>query len=278
MTQIFKHRFTQILLVAFAAASLCSCNDPVKGCLDVAATNFDVNADENCCCIYPKLILDVEQNFGDSTVYLPEGKYEYAPGQWLRLNSVAFYLADFQLVQNGATFRPTDSLDLKVFPDSLAQKFQNDFLLVRRTPGTLPIGTFRQADEFSEIRFVVGLPDAARQVVPGLAPTGHALRSPLSGMWNSGQKFAFAQVVFARDTATGTATDTLNFFPPDFPKIDFSTTPALPLKHKTGYDFHVKLTVDFKKWFAGLDLSNADPTAIKAAVWANLPASFSVSQ
>ena len=50
------------LLSILMAVLLSACYEPTEGCLDVRATNFDLDADEGCadCCTYPELSLRFE--------------------------------------------------------------------------------------------------------------------------------------------------------------------------------------------------------------------------
>ena len=52
-------KLSRISLCLYVVLSLTACFEPQEGCTDIAATNFDASADENCtdCCTYPKLQL-----------------------------------------------------------------------------------------------------------------------------------------------------------------------------------------------------------------------------
>lgn len=267
----------QFLFCCLLATVFSACFEPVEGCLDTSATNFEATADNDCCCVYPNLILDVEQYFGgDTVVYLADRWYKLDTGDSLRFKTIVFYLADFQLFQDGVWLPVADTLRLKTYPDSAEQRFTDDFQLIRRTPGSYTLGEFRTAGDFTEVKFSLGLSDAANKIIPVLAPTNHPLRPQAELLWAENQGFALAKIVFERDTATATPPDTLALFPPGFPKIDL-TFPG-SFDHQSGYDFRLKLKVDFRQWFEGVDLSADDIQTIKNKVAANLPQGFAVSQ
>lgn len=273
MTIVKKHFLFFALLL-----SLASCFDPKEGCLDIAATNFDAAADEDCCCVYPQLVLTVNQVY-DTLAFKNDSLYLAENGQWFRLRSVAFYLSDFQLFQNGELFRVSDTLTLNTFAgsDTSAQLFTNDFQLVRRSPLVYPVGTFRQDGIFEEVNFRFGLSDDAQKVVPTKAPAGHPLSAQTDSLWRGqANGFVFLQVVVVRDSLSATPNDTLRFLQTDLGQPRIGAVGQF--LHPTGYDFPLLLTADYKKMFEGVNWSVHDISAWKTRIVANLPDVFSVSQ
>lgn len=255
-----------------------ACFEPKEGCLDIAATNFDAQADEDCCCTYPQLLLSVDQVY-DTLLFRNDSAYVSDDGHWFRIHSVAFYLSDFQLFQNGAAFQTSDTLRLKTLAgsDTLEQVFTDDFLLVRRSPLEYSVGTFRQDGVFEEVRFRLGLSQEAQKILPNKAPNTHPLATQTDGLWLSNTAgFVFLQAVVSADTAAATLPDTLRFSQADL---------GLPLvgatgqfSHTTGYDFPLRMRADYKKMFADVNWTTGDITTWKQQIVANLPGVFSVSQ
>jgi hypothetical protein len=263
-----------LLLLAVAA-----CHTPVKGCLELAATNFDASADKNCCCEYPKLVFNIDQYFGDSDVYIPGKLVEWSPGNLGRLNSVVFYLSDFQVQQNDEFMPVTDTIRLKTYPNSASQLFTNDFQLVRRikSPKEYKIGEFREGGSFSAVKFSLGLSETANQVIATQAPSGHPLQTQEEYLWlNQTDGYVFLQIILTRDTAASTLPDTLNFTKADFAKKEMNFTGDFT--HKEGYDFTLLMNLNFKPWFEGIDWVMDDQIAIKSKIVQNLPNAFHVVQ
>ncbi len=261
-----------IILVCFSA-----CFEPKEGCLDIAATNFDAGADKDCCCEYPKLVLRVDQVY-DTLLFLNDSLYPDASGHKFRIKSVAFYLSDFQLFQNGESFRVSDTLTLNTFlgNDTTSQLFTNDFQLVRRSPIDYVIGAFRQDGNFDALSFRFGLSDEAQKIIPTKAPNGHPLSPQPDSLWR-GQTagFVFLEAVVVRDSSA-TPPDTLRFLQSDLgqPLIG-----AMGLfVHPTGYNFPLVLKVDYNKMFEGVNWTVHDTSAWRAKIVLNLPNTFSVSQ
>ena len=259
---------------------VCSaCFEPREGCLDIAATNFDAAVDDNCCCTYPALKLTMLPRY-DTLVWKPDTAYEYSPGQWFRLKEAVFYLAEFQLVQNGETFKTEDTLSLSVLSsmgDTVQQQFTNDFQLIRRTNVNYSVGTFQPSGTFESIGFTLGLGDDANRVLPALAPDGHPLAVQPEKLWlGTDTGFVALKLVFTRDTFSATVPDTLLFSRPDFDNSVIVKNGTFV--HENGYDFSLEFTVNYREFFRGVDLSTGDISAWKAQIIGNLPEVFSVSQ
>lgn len=270
--------------LAFGLPVLCmlffsNCYEPREGCLDIEATNFDAAADKNCCCTYPALNLMFLPRY-DTLIWKPDTAYEYSPGKWFRLKQAVFYLSDFQIVQNGTAIAVSDTVGLKTWGpggDTTQTTFPDDFLLIRRTVVAYPVGTFRPSGTFESVRFRVGLPAGAQQVIPALAPSGHPLRPQPEDLWlGRDTGFVALKLVLTRDTFSSTAPDTLLFHRPDFTSVEVQKDGVFT--HESGFDFTLSLTADFREMFRNVDLSSGDISAWKAQIVANLPQVFRVTQ
>jgi hypothetical protein len=254
-----------------------ACFDPRDGCLDIAATNFNVYADKNCCCTFPNLTLTVDQVY-DTLLFRQDSLYAGTGGHLFRIKSVAFYLSDFELFKNGTSFKMGDSLVLKTYDaannDTINQIFTDDFTLIRRTPLNNEVASFREDGIFDAIKFRLGLNTGAEKIISALAPTSHPLRPQPENLSQSG--YVFLQAIVVRDSMAATVADTLNFVRSDIG--DFFIEGAGNFQHKTGYDFPMKLQADWKALFQGVVWTTNDISAWKTQIVANLPSVFSVSQ
>lgn len=270
----------QFLLLACTLA-FAACYEPRQGCLDIEATNFDASADEDCCCQYPKLILETVQRY-DTLQYLPDSLYVNDAGQIFRIKSVVFYLSEIQLFQSGNAFSVSDTVQLQTYSafgnDTLKETFTDDFLLVRRTPVDNPVGEFRPSGTFNEVKIRLGLSDNAQRVIPRLAPSGHPLRIQGDSLWYGPTAgYVFMQAVVVRDSMQATKPDTLAFTEANLPNF-FIEKNANFLHQSGGYDFRLKLGIDYKKMFEGVNWSSGDIPEWKSQIVVNLPSVFIVSQ
>lgn len=255
-----------------------ACFEPKEGCLDIAATNFDAGADEDCCCEYPKLVLRVEQVYGNA-VFMNNAPYLDSSGHPFRINSIVYYLSDLRLFQNGEGYSVSDTIRLRTYVggDSSSTLFTDDFLLVRRSPLDYVVGTFRQDGYFERVQFRLGLTDEAHRVLPSKAPSNHPLAVQSDNLWlGNGTGFVGLQAVVSRDTFGSTLPDTLRFSQAELGQALWQTNGNF--FHPTGYNFDLILKADYQKLFEGVDFSTQDIGAWKAQMVANWPNIFSLSQ
>jgi hypothetical protein len=263
------------LFAACCMAGLSTCYTPREGCLDIAASNFDATADENCCCVYPNLRLQVEQVF--DTLNFIENRIYQTGNTYFRIKNVVFYLSDFELVQNSLVYRVSDTVVLSVFNapgDTVKTTFLDDFLLLRRENIDNAIGVFPPTGTFEKIRFRIGLNTSANTTLPSRAPTGHPLAPQNDTLWRGNiDKFVFAKMIVSGDTSASAIPDTLRFTAADLPNIIFEQNTTL--EHEPGYDFIVGLKIDYKVLFQNVDWS-APASAIKLTIRDNLAAALIV--
>jgi hypothetical protein len=269
--------------LAFFIVGASGCFQPKEGCLDLEATNLDVEADKKCeaCCTYPLLRLDVQQVY-DTLTFVEGNVYNNDLNQVFRLRSVAFYLSDFQLFKNATLFQVTDTIALKTYgnsvSDTIAKTFFDDFLLVRRNSSNLAIGSFRATGLFDQLRFRLGLTTAAQQVIAPAAPAGHPLQTQADSLWYGRDAgFVWLQVVVS-DTAAAAVPDTISLTQADLMDAQFQTAAGQNFQHDAGFDFILRLKADYRKMLLGVDWSSNDKTAWKSRIVANLPNVFSVYQ
>ena len=272
------NRLLLALCPLFFALFLGSCFEPKSGCLDISATNFDAGADNDCCCVYPKLVLTVNQVY-DSILFLNNSYHTDANGRVFQIKNISFYLSDFHLVQGGKDFQVSDTLTMKTFlgSDTSSLLFTNDFQLVRRTAVEYTLGTFQPDGAFDEFRFRLGLSTNAQKIIPSKAPTTHPLYTQADNLWRGqNEGFVFLQAVVVRDTLSSQLPDTLRFTEADLGQPILVAQGSFV--HPTGYDFKMVLKADYAKMFEGINSSVDDIPTWKSKIIANLINVFSVSQ
>ena len=237
------------LILVFISVCLFSCFEPKEGCLDIEAVNYNAAADKDCCCEYPKVILTVNQSY-DTLPFISDSLYPDLNGRFFRIKSVAFYLSDFQFIQNGQIYTVSDTATLFTFQgnDTVPKVFTNDFQLIRRTQIDYSVGSFRQDGVFEDVRFRLGLSPDAQTVIPAKSPANHPLSLQPDSLWRGKtQGFVFLQAVIVRDSMIATPADTLRFLQSDLGEPVLGATGQF--LHPTGYNFPIRLAVDYKKMF-----------------------------
>jgi hypothetical protein len=262
------------LLLLFTA-----CYQPQEGCLDLAATNFDANADKNCCCNYPALQLNITQNYG-STTFKEGSIFQDAGNAFFVLKNVSFYLSDFTVTQNGQSYSVLDTVTLWTKPTGaitpVRRLFTDDFLLVRRSSVNNEIGVFRQEGSFDGIRFRLGLPDSALNVLPARASVGHPLSTQTDSMWRAPNGFVLMQVVVARDTSFKTVPDTISIFKKDLPDC-FIEAKGLNIQKPLGKNAVFTMVTDYEKLLKNIRWTTGDKSVWKMQIISNIKGAFSVN-
>jgi hypothetical protein len=270
-----------LLAILLFALLFAACYRPKEGCLDLAATNLDVNADKSCetCCTYPSLYLSVRQKY-DTLVFVENKIYENALGQFFRLKSASFYLSDFEVLQGQDALSVSDTLNFKLYgnssTDTLKKTLTNDFVLLRRSSDNLKIGSFRNTGLFTGARFRVGLNDEEQQIISRAAPANHPLQRQQDSLWHGYSKgYVFAQVIIATDTAlANTVFDTISLTRSDLGGFLVVTPPSAFLEHRPGFDLLLKAEIDYKIMLSGIDWVADGEEQRKAKLALNLPLSI----
>ncbi len=280
--RIFKQLGLLFIVVSLASA----CYEKQEGCLDIAATNFEVEADRECddCCSYPSLqvtfahrVRSVQQdtffnlNLGDS-LYTLNGI------DFFRFSDIRFYISDFQLIQaDGTALTTSDQIELTLFEngDTLTQNTTDDFALVSRTnlsPTT--IGTIRPEGNFSGIRFKIGVTSPANHADPTAFPNIHPLAEENDLHWSIDSGYVFNRIALFRDTV---ASDTIPTV------LEIGTDELLrtveldyPFPLKIGFNATVALQIDYLTWFQGVDIRNDSEAAMIEKIVGNITDSFTV--
>jgi hypothetical protein len=269
------------LLLIGAAIGLPACYEPVTGCLDRAALNFDLDADEACpdnCCTYPELTLEVLNRWGEDGPAVTSEELYSTGSQSFFLDRLRFYWSEPQLIRaDGTTVDPQDSVevDLRSGADTLMTFVPDGILLVdaTQTRSRRSVGTFRPEGEFIVLRVRLGLADLYRGVLPGSLSSGHPLAFQ-PGRLYFGPDTGYAQLKLAFTPEGAVDSTTVVAFPTATPLLIDIPVPgvaALP----PGSNITVVIEADYEALFSGLDLK-ADPRTLGEAIVARLPQIFRI--
>lgn len=275
--RVRKYLFFFFLLTG-GAAFFSSCDSAEEGCLDLQATNFDVSSDEACaeCCTYPALTLRINhvQDLGTfqlNTVYLD------AQNQPFTIESLQFYISEFQLVQSdGNAIGLADELTL-TFPDNTQSVIEDNFTLFEKNIGSYTsnsIGSIRTSGNFTKIRFYLGVTNLANHAEPSGMPAGHDLAiQPDTMHWNVTDGYIFNKIKVQKDTASTNLTT-----------LEIGTDANLtlveldyPISVNTGFNLDLAIDLDYKKLFDGIQFQIDTDEAIQSKIISNTADAFSVS-
>lgn len=266
--------------------SLQGCYEPVEGCLDVQASNFDVDADEPCadCCEYPDLRLDFQHKYvkGErvENLIFDDSVYYDVNGLPFRLNSIRFFLSELHLVRaDGMEVGIEDRLELGVWTESLDTMrvtVEDNYTIVDPAVfGVKEIGKIITSGRFDRLRFNIGLDETANRAVINAFPEeqqDHPLAEE-EMYWDFDRGYIFNRIELVRDTVAGT--------PPTVLEIGTDqnlTTVELPIDFEAleGFNVSVTLRVDYNIWFRDINVKTDSESTLIQKIVANLADSFSL--
>ena len=264
--------FLLFFLIIFC---LYGCFEPQEGCLNIQASNFDFDADrdccdeESCCCEYPSLILDVvHKEFQDSSENFSLGQtYDWpiGDGEFI-VENVRLYLSKFELHGNTQlNIRDSINITFQNTNGTEESKYVEDnFALIRPGVFSYNIGEIRASGAFDSLSMQFGVFPEANNAIPSSLPDGHpiAIQQPLMQL-NPLQGYINCQVILKKDTFVTTMCDTLNIFSSEHIALDL----LAPQIVRNGQDNVLKLRINYLEWFQGIDfaLDNNDELISKVS-------------
>lgn len=239
-----------------------SCYEKKETCLDIRATNFDLEGDIACldCCEYPLLkIKFLHRNVEQDATYLigySDSTYVDGVGQPFRIKSLKYYISNIRMVAtDGTEAQVNETIDIQT--PSGKQAFTDDFLLVNGTFSSfLTAGTFSTIKTYDKVRFSLGLDSALEGVDPSTLPENHVLAvnqdSSMFDLQNG--YYLLGNLEIYKDT---TAMDTVPrileigmFNGPKEVELAFPESILLP----EGFNIQVTLLINVPLWFSNADV------------------------
>lgn len=275
----FPYSFLVLSIILFL---LPSCYEPQEGCLDIQATNFDAEADNQCpdCCTYPNMALGfrhrvVKADTFFNLVYL-DSVYNDDFGQPYRFKNIQFYVSNFHLIRpDGSEELVSDQLQFELQGTEEKISVENNFALVNRNTFTdYTLGTYVVSGDFAGMRFALGVEGEANQADPNTLPEDHPLHIEEDMYFNADSGYVFNRIELFRDT---TAADTI----PTVLEIGLNDNlreVTLPASFNLieGFDIVVTLQVDYLTWFRGVDIKNDSEEQMRDKIVQNITESFSI--
>lgn len=266
---------------------LSACYEPTEGCLDVRASNFDLDADGPCadCCTFPTLSLRFDNvwSYADTTVsFRLDTFYLDVQDHPFLFERIRFYWSNLRLqLTNGEVLRLQDSLDISIAEgmDTSMTTILDDIVLadVSGSRNTEQVGTIVPDGTLLGLRATFGINDPTNKALTTSVSTSHPLAQQ-AGQMNFGSEFGyvFAKIEYFTDTL---ATDTvsINIYGSDFLR-ELSLDLLVPSPFIDGFDPTLVIEQDISRWFEGIDVRSTDTTALKNQFVQNLTQSFQLTE
>lgn len=276
------------LIVLLLTFLLTGCYEAQEGCLDVRATNFDLEADTACpeCCEYPFLKTKASHQhiIGEETypVGLMDSVYLDGNGQAFRIKSIRYFLSDFSLIKTtGEAVQVDDHIDILVSDGTggtVTSTFVDDFILINAASNsTVSIGTFSAPGTYSGIKFKVGLEASIDTALPDEFPDNHPLSNTSDAMYDAinGHYLSTKIEIFQDTTAQDTIPRQIQEFASGGGR-DITLSFAENTTIGDGFSATISLGIDCLSWFAESDVRNDSDNELATQVIGKISESISV--
>lgn len=256
-----------------------SCYEDVEGCLDVNATNYDLDADIICpddCCEYPELSIRFRHTY-DGEPLSSDRFYIDGAGNQFRINQLRYYWSDVQLLTaNGDSIEPQSELQIGLVNsagDTILEIVNNNLALVQfgRTAAT-SLGSFRTEETVSGLVLQSGVEENYQRAAPSTAPNNHPLAFQ-EGRLHYGLDTGYVQLKLEYDFIEGedTTASVINTFSNQPIFLDFGAPILLP----RGFDVAVTVETDVAALLGNLNLGD-DTSFLAEEIVGRIPFIFRV--
>lgn len=258
--------------------SLVACYEPEEGCLDYRATNYDVTADNACpdCCTYPVLKLalrhqavwppnpDTSITFKYNTHYAtPFDKFHY-----FKVDRFRFFISGLHLINtDGQAYTLPDSLSFTSQNNSSFKTEDNYTKADRDILQTATLGTFITEGKYDKVELTVGLPEAVLTASADKLPSGHALATSDTLLYDTLSGYRHGIVRLYRDTLDSSPLEEFTFAASQQLTLDLPEV----LDIRPGHNVKLTLTINYLALFDGVDLQNDALETIRDKVFQNFP-------
>jgi hypothetical protein len=270
--KLSKPYFLQIGFYFFIFISLFACQKQVEGCTQPIASNYQADADKDCCCTFYNLELSLKHLAADSLSFFSiNAPFELNSGQIITPLSFNLLISDIQLYnRNNQNFSINDS-SAYLLTNGISNDLANDFTLFSPNIFSASIGKFTQLDTFNRLSFTVGLDNRLSQISPAAITDANNplsfLASPL--LYNSAAA-RYNTAVFR--FAVSNSTDTVTFAFPTNVRIELPCNVAAV----DGRNTRINLNIYYATLFDNINFQTHTADTIKARFERNLNQSFQV--
>ena len=271
---MFQHQYFLFLL--FLSVFTWSCYEQKEGCLDVLATNFQLDADvdccrknEECCCQYPKLITSIKHEY-DGTNLASGRVYHTESGQPFFIQSIRFLVSGIKLQTDDREISIIDSLEI-IDANGQLQVVPNDFTVFSSASFSYTIGDFTEPGDYTDMHFLLGLGPSMSTADPNQFDADHPLGLGSASIRDSIGDLLLYDIAWIPDTIS-MEVEHLQA------KADHLIPISVPLEGSkpAGASITIPLVIDYTKWFNKLDLA-LDPIEVrKQKILDGMVTSFSI--
>lgn len=250
-----------------------SCRPRQKGCTDALATNFDLSAEQNCCCEYPRLKIQIDYREDDTTGLTLDRVRTDAGGHPYRVKSFLLVLSGLGLRDTAGLWHfPRDTVTHTVLDstgETIAKPVSENLIVLTPTARSFTLGEMKWYGDFDHIRLRAGLLPEQAAVVNAPAGSIFATIAKSSGL------LVRQRWIIETDTSVAhPQTDTFHVIEDG---VNFELSLASPRHVNRGQNPELHLAVTIPKWLDSIDWQ-ADSVQILTKLAANVPQAVSLVQ
>ncbi len=269
-------QFRLILIFYFILfIGITSCADKIEGCLDINAVNFDVDADVDCCCTYPDLVVNFNHVFGDTTFRIAN-EYPYNTDlDTFLVNEMSILFSNIHPIQNGVPYLVDDQIAVNV-NDTQGEEtleLEDNFIVMTPTKFSYSVNGFSRSGTYDGVELLMGLDADARRIIPdSVFVTDHVLQSEQDSIWEETIGYFYLYLDVVPDKDLPDISKKIVIYGDDSVELEFFGE----IFGDIGYDFEIDLKIDYKILFDGINFDADDESAISQKILDNFPNAISL--
>ncbi len=258
----------RFLIACLIYGLFASCGNLKDGCLDVNAINFDVSADENCCCIYPTMGVSFDYYNGDQL--LSNAPLIDDSGDTVLIEKLTFIASDISWNTEDRVIRSDSRTWLFLTPGNYHDSIRSidDYYLVRNSGAQFDNYTFKEPTYIKSMSIMVGVADSAISNQPFyIKNANHTLAGTIDSMYNYSEKQYRTLRLAYRLKNQNNIADTIYIDASQFrQKFD------LPINYQTvlGFKNYIVIRIQLDNLIKGIRFVSDDPKTISQKMVENL--------
>lgn len=242
-------------LIPFILMLLVACRPKEEGCMDPLAENYNVIADQNCCCEYYQLSFNLQHFYGNDSIPLEVGQL-YADEQQDSFSLVAtrLYLSSMRLQRDTGGYETVEdrlSVATGLVPD--------DYILTQTSTFRYNVGKFTHFGSYDSLELRLGLGTELQ----GLEPDDFEEQHPLNNenLYEAGFRSGKIEVQVQNEDSTRTFL---------LPLHESYLQLAVDVETIDGADTQILLGLDYAALFDGIAFAQDDSITVVQNLLGNM--------
>ncbi len=266
-----KLSFPIFLLLLVVSYSQMACLEPVEGCTNPRAQNFNPEADVNLDCNYYQLQLEMQYTTNGLDTFEYGTLLTDADGTPFVLNKMPILISQMHLIETSSNEVQQSPELLSVFNSSGERRYTEDnFGILRPTAYQINMAGWTALSDYDTLEFLVGVSSDVRNTNPAqIEESGHPLSTSASTyMYDSTSNQYLTSIAAVVLTQSGQQITT-KLFSEQMIRLPYQITSI------DGQNVPIKIRLNYAALFAGVSFSRDTEAVIVDKIEQNMPRAFS---